>query len=168
MSFSLRGLNHTARDTFLGGKVRRAGANLGQHLATAEIYLKLALRAQNQWRSTLEALAAMKNPPVVFVRQANIAHGPQQVNNHAAPALAHAEKFENPQTELLENDHGQRLDTGATAAASGSNQAMETVEAIHRPTKQRRKAKSSRNVWKGATRALMRRVAKALAEHREQ
>ena len=30
----------------------------------------------------MEALAEMKNPhPVAFVKQANIAHGPQQVNN---------------------------------------------------------------------------------------
>jgi hypothetical protein len=32
-------------------------------------------------RMTLESLATIKNPPVVYARQANIAHGPQQVNN---------------------------------------------------------------------------------------
>ena len=47
-----------------------------------EPYLKLALRAQSQCRATWEALATIKNPPVMgYVRQANVAHGPQQVNN---------------------------------------------------------------------------------------
>jgi hypothetical protein len=45
-----------------------------------ESFMKLALRAQSQARATLEALAAIKNPPVVFAKQANIAHGHQQVN----------------------------------------------------------------------------------------
>jgi len=39
------------------------------------------LKAQSQCRATLEALAAIKNPPIVYARQANIAAGPQQVNN---------------------------------------------------------------------------------------
>ncbi|WP_194468905.1 hypothetical protein [Silvimonas amylolytica] len=44
--------------------------------------LRLALKAQAQCRASLEALADIKNPrPVAFVKQANIAHGPQQVNN---------------------------------------------------------------------------------------
>lgn len=46
-----------------------------------EGFMKLALRAQNQCRITLETLVSIKNPPVVFARQANIANGPQQVNN---------------------------------------------------------------------------------------
>jgi len=41
-------------------------------------YLKLALRAQSQGRSTWDALATIKRPPVMgYVRQANIANGPQ-------------------------------------------------------------------------------------------
>lgn len=46
-----------------------------------ESFMKLALRAQNQCRTTLETLTSIKNPPVVFARQANITNGPQQVNN---------------------------------------------------------------------------------------
>src|SRR5215831_13880312 len=49
-----------------------------------EANMRVALRAQAQCRATLETLAALKNPPVVFARQANIAAGPQQVNNAAA------------------------------------------------------------------------------------
>jgi hypothetical protein len=48
--------------------------------------MRLALRAQGQCRATLETLAAIKNPPVVFARQANINNGgQQQVNNAPAP-----------------------------------------------------------------------------------
>lgn len=37
-------------------------------------------------RAPRETLAAIKNPaPVTFVRQANVAHGPQQVNNDPPP-----------------------------------------------------------------------------------
>ena len=61
---------------------RRAANNMGTYLGTTESYLRLALKAQVQSRATVEALAEMKNPhPVAFVKQANIAHGPQQVNN---------------------------------------------------------------------------------------
>ena len=121
-----------ALNTMFAMLAGRAGANMGQYPEAAETYLKLALRAQNQCRATLETLATIKNPPVVFAKQANIAHGPQQVNNNAAQALAHAEQIEKPPTELLEHDHGERLDTGAATTAIGSNQAMETMEIIHR------------------------------------
>jgi hypothetical protein len=52
-----------------------------------EAYLRMALRAQNQCRMTLESLAVIRNPPVVFARQANInTGGQQQVNNGLAAA----------------------------------------------------------------------------------
>ncbi len=44
-------------------------------------YLRLALKAQGQCRATLETLAEIKRPRPVFAQQANVAHGPQQVNN---------------------------------------------------------------------------------------
>ena len=40
--------------------------------------MRIALKAQSQCRATLETLAAVKNLPVVFARQANIAQGPQR------------------------------------------------------------------------------------------
>ena len=53
-----------------------------QYVKNAETYLRLALKAQSQCRATLETLAAIKNPSVVFARQANINNGgQQQVNN---------------------------------------------------------------------------------------
>lgn len=64
---------------------RRASLNMGQYMGAAETYMRLALKAQGQCRATLETLAAIKNPPVVFARQANINHGgQQQVNNGTA------------------------------------------------------------------------------------
>ena len=58
----------------------RSAMKQGQ-LKHFEAYLRLALKAQNQSRMTLETLAAIKNPSVVIARQANISHGHQQVNN---------------------------------------------------------------------------------------
>ena len=60
----------------------QASRNLeGQHLEGTERYLRLALKAQSQCRTTIETLAIVKNPTTIFARQANIAAGPQQVNN---------------------------------------------------------------------------------------
>lgn len=76
-----------------------------------ESFFAMAMKAQNQCRMTLEALAAMKNPPVIFAKQANIAHGHQQVNNGTAPhpvSHAHAEKNSASSNELLEVQYGER------------------------------------------------------------
>jgi hypothetical protein len=63
--------------------VRQAASETG--LKQYQAKLTFALKAQAQCRSALEALAEIKNPrPVSFVKQANIANGPQQVNNGAA------------------------------------------------------------------------------------
>ena len=106
-------------------------------------YLGLALKAQAQCRATLETLAELKNPkPSTFVRQQNVAYQ-QQVNNGAATnpnnetnthAPARTEKTLNQSNELLEAQHGERLDSGTTGTTSGINSDMATVEAINRPT----------------------------------
>jgi hypothetical protein len=60
---------------------RRSAANMEAGFLQASIgYMQLALKAQAQARCTWETLSKIKNPPT-FVRQANIANGPQQVNN---------------------------------------------------------------------------------------
>jgi hypothetical protein len=96
-------------------------------------YLRLALRAQAQCARTLEVLGELKNPqPVTFVKQANVAHGPQQVNNGiAAPAAAPTPPREvtTPPNQLLEQIDGQRLDTRAPGTAGAANPAMEAVGA---------------------------------------
>lgn len=108
-----------------------------------ESFLRMALKAQNQCRMTLETLATLKNPQVVFAKQANINNGGQQQvnNNGAAPgapnaATAPASRDAKPvvqQNELLEASHGQWLDTGATSQAGRADQVMETVGQVHRP-----------------------------------
>ena len=98
-----------------------------------ETLMRLALKAQSQARATAETLALMKNP-MPYIRQANIANGPQQVNN-GTPASAG--KNQSPPNELLEHQHGNTLDIGTQAAAGRANQAMANVEAKHRPTNTR-------------------------------
>ena len=98
-----------------------------------EAYSRMALKAQNQCRMTLETLATIKNPPIVYAKQANIAHGHQQVNN-GTPTPTHAEKNQTSPNELLEADthEQQRLDTRAPGKAGGTDQAMATMGKRHR------------------------------------
>ena len=56
-----------------------------ENIKFIELYLKYALKAQNQCRMTLETLSNVKNPPVIYAKQANINHGNQQVNNGLPP-----------------------------------------------------------------------------------
>ncbi len=99
--------------------------------AQLEADMRLALRAQSQCRATLETLSAIKNPPVIFAKQANIANGHQQINNGAA-VPAHTEENKTEQTKLIEAQHGNYLDTRAAGEASGGNQTLEAVGAIDR------------------------------------
>jgi hypothetical protein len=107
-------------------------------------FLKLALKAQSQCRTTLETLATLKRPPIVFANQANIAQGNQQVNNTVQlPAQAGgAEKIKFAQNELLETQHEQRLKHRATNSTSSSHLPLEAVGKVHRPKIARRQAKS--------------------------
>lgn len=116
-------------------------ANSQEYLKQWEACLRMALKAQNQCRMTLETLATIKNPPVVIARQANINNGgQQQVNNGAgtpAPSAnqaTHATNTRTAQTELLEQQHGQGLDVGAQGQAGRADPQMEAVGAVHRPT----------------------------------
>lgn len=93
-----------------------------------EVLMRLALKAQSQARATAETLALMKNP-MPYIKQANIANGPQQVNN-GTPASAG--KNQSPPNELLEHQHGNTLDIGAAATAGRADPAMEAVGAVHR------------------------------------
>jgi hypothetical protein len=75
-------------------------------------------------------LAQIKNPPMVFARQANIAQGPQQVNNGMMPAgePRAGGKNENTPNKLSRGGNNELLpDTGAPGAAVGSDPAMATV-----------------------------------------
>lgn len=102
-----------------------------------EAYLRMGLKAQNQCRMTLETLATIKNPPVVFARQANINNGGQQQINNSASTGAPRAPAANPQTrriEQLEASDGQRLDTRATGTAGGVDPVLATLGSVDRPT----------------------------------
>lgn len=117
-----------ALQTLFAGLTERAMSQ--NHMPNLESFLRMALRAQNQCRATLETLAAIKNPPVVFAKQANINQGGgnQQVNNGTPVPASHAEKNKKQQFELLEDQHGsEKMDSGAAGAAIGKNPAMATV-----------------------------------------
>lgn len=128
-------------DALFHALTQRSLMNMGEYMGAAETYMRLALKAQSQCRATIETLALVKNPPAVaFVRQANIAHGPQQVNN-GVEAPSRAEKSESAPSKLLEASNGDRLDTGAAGAPGRTDPKLETVGAINRPEKRRRKGK---------------------------
>ena len=119
-------------ETIFTSLARRAANNDG--LKQFQVNLTLALKAQAQCRSTLEALAEIKNPrPVQFVKQANMTTGPQQVNNAYAGTPSHsgiqsgAGNIQSEQNKLLEADHGNYLDTRAQGAASRVNQTVDAV-----------------------------------------
>lgn len=110
-------------DAIFNQLASRAAMNMGQYIGSAETYLRLALKAQSQCRTTLETLATIKNPIApTFVKQANIAHGPQQVNNGTgsanAPAPAHGKTAIAP-NELL-NDLPCRVGANATAVVTAT------------------------------------------------
>lgn len=125
--------------TIFTNLARKAQAQ--EYLKQFQVNLSLALKAQAQCRATLEALAEIKNPrPVSFVKQANIANGPQQVNNGVttetvpvrAGTHAHAGQNTGQKNELLEHQHGNYLDTGAQGASGGADPHLEAVEAGQR------------------------------------
>jgi hypothetical protein len=121
-------------DAIFHEMARRAALNMGEYLQATESYMRLALKAQAQCARTIEVLAAIKNPPVIFAKQANIANGPQQVNNGSSThAPAHAGENQKEQTKLIEGQGYGTMDTRGAAAAIGVNQELETVGAINRP-----------------------------------
>ena len=98
-------------------------------VTSCEIHLRLAFKAQAQCRSTLETLAAIKNPPVIFAKQANISNN-QQINN-GVPAPSQAEENKNRQNKILEHTHGERLDTRTKGEAIPVNSHLETLGKEH-------------------------------------
>ncbi len=95
-------------------------------LRVMESLLRLAFKAQTQCRATLETLSNIKNPPVVYAKQANFANGHQQINN--GPAAMHGEETKNKQSELLGVNDGERLDTRTTSKTGTEDKAMATLD----------------------------------------
>jgi hypothetical protein len=102
-------------------------------LAQIQTLMSLSLKAQSQCRATLQTLVDVKYPrQATFIKQANIANQ-QQVNNGIPPPVEPSRE-EKPVTanELLEDQHGKRMDAGKTSTASSADPQLETVGAIHR------------------------------------
>ena len=87
----------------------QANVNIGQDPKAVETYLRLALKAQNQCRTTAETLAALKSPRQ-HITQNNVA-GAMQINIE------------------MEGSHVDRRAEGKDAA---SNPAVEALGEVHR------------------------------------
>lgn len=107
-----------------------------QHdVTTIQMFLQLALKAQNQCRATLDSLRELKQPSgTQFIKQANIAQN-QQINHGLNPV-----KNLNTQNELLEESN-ERMDRGEETQAKRVNPTMEAVGAINRTKDTRGKSK---------------------------
>jgi hypothetical protein len=112
---------------FLFGELAQK-ANNQQHMPNYEGFMRMALKAQNQCRMTLETLSNLKNPPVIFAKQANISQGHQQVNNGVLGQASHAEENKNLQSKLLTELPNETLDTGRTCTAIPVNSELEALE----------------------------------------
>lgn len=123
-----------ALDKIFNEMARRAALNMGEYIDASERYMRLALKAQGQCRATIETLANVKNPPIVYAKQANIANGPQQINNGGRLPDTHARNSQTLQNELLESQHDHHsLDHRTTLAPIGTHSRMEALGAIDRP-----------------------------------
>jgi hypothetical protein len=108
-----------------------------KHISQFNDFMRVALRAQNQCRTTLETLSAIKNPPLIYARQANVTTGPQQINN-GIEASSPLREIENRQIQLSAEHHELRTDTGTPALTGRIDQEVETVGKIHRTENRRR------------------------------
>ena len=100
---------------------------LGQtHMPHYEAFMRLAFKAQSQCRSTLQTLSDIKNPSVVYAKQANITNGNQQINNGVpAPRTQENIKYSN---ELLTELPNATLDNGRTVETIPVNSELATME----------------------------------------
>lgn len=132
-----------ALQTIFTSLARRAQAQ--QYQRNLESFLSLALKAQAQSRSTISALVDLKYPKTtVIAKQANVANGPQQVNNGNlgvnTPAYAHAAENRIPEIKEMEASDGQWLDAGAKGTTSGPDPHLEAVGKGDRAEERRRKS----------------------------
>jgi len=86
------------------------------HVSNIEAFMRLALRAQNQCRATLETLSSLNKAPTVFAQQANVATN-QQINY--------------AQNQLSGDEDELRQDTRAPGAEKAVNPEMEALGEVH-------------------------------------
>lgn len=118
------------------------------HLPSMEGYLRMALKAQSQCRTTLEALAEIKAPKsTTFVKQANIAQN-QQVNNGptvngaAGHTRTHEKEINTSSNKLISGATDATLDTRGARTASGSDSEIQAVATFHRSKNRSRQSHS--------------------------
>ncbi len=93
-----------------------------------QLYTDIALRAQNQSRKTLLALANLKNPKkAMFVKQQNVAVN-QQVINDSKLDNESDKNIKKVANELLKERNNETLDFRGTPTSSRANQIMATME----------------------------------------
>lgn len=102
-----------------------------EYMSNFEGFMRMALRAQSQCRTTLETLSTIKNPPIVYAKQANIAQGHQQVNNETMEP-SRAREIENEQTQLSGVDNELCQNTGTPGIAKKDDSPLETLGEIDR------------------------------------
>lgn len=124
-------------------KLTETGLQAGL-LRQQETALRLALKAQSQCRATLETLSNIKNPPIVYAKQANVTTGPQQINNGVpsstqnAPASTQQKKSQKNKLKELQHEQTQWLDTGTSGAAGSAHSPAKAMAEIHRTPKRTR------------------------------
>lgn len=121
-------------DAVFNNLARMAAVNLTRNLNVGETLLRLALKAQSQCRTTLEALAEIKNPMSgAYVRQANIAAGHQQVNIgvDGGKNIARAGEMENRPNKLSGAHHELSQDIGTPALKGPINPSLEAVGEVY-------------------------------------
>ena len=95
------------------------------HMPHYDSFLRLAYKAQAQCRSTLQTLSDIKNPSVVYAKQANINNGNQQINNGvSAPRTQENQNYSN---ELLTELPNEALDNRRTVEAIPVNSELAAV-----------------------------------------
>lgn len=155
---------YTLNELF-NGLVRRAADQ--EFVRPYETYMRLALKAQSQCRTTLESLALIKNPPsVAFVRQANIAADTSRLTTAPLQRRAHGKmnfdrtNFQRSRMSYFRTPEHRRLRADLIRTWKPWQQSTG-------PKSKEGKSRVSRNADKGGARQLLRAVTATLKAQRE-
>lgn len=103
-------------DSMYAELARRAASNMGEYTDASERYMRLALRAQTNCRTTLESLAKLHQPREQTVRHVHVNEGGQaivadQFHNHTGcganaktDGQCHAKENKRPKSQIFEKD----------------------------------------------------------------
>jgi len=106
-----------------------------EYLPKLEAFARIAMKAQHQSRQTIATLGELKHPKrATFIKQQNNAVN-QQINQGTVKDGRSDKKPENSEqseNKVLEQDHGKRLEPGATQTTGRINPAMATLDKVNR------------------------------------